>query len=130
MDIRITAKPWISSAASDWGRSPWWSVGTTRSSDAAWGSLRTPIRQPACTGTVGWAPPVGTLQSGPAQQLVVFDYAGGMMTNWAIHHIDVILWSMQVANPTAVSCSGGKFVVDDLADTPDTIAASWEFPAL
>lgn len=57
-----------------------------------------------------------------------FDYGGGMLTNWAIHHIDVILWAMQVANPTAVSCSGGKFVVDDLADTPDTIEASWEFP--
>jgi len=57
-----------------------------------------------------------------------FDYAGGMMTNWAIHHIDIILWAMQVASPTAVSCSGGKFVVDDLADTPDTICTSWEFP--
>jgi predicted dehydrogenase len=57
-----------------------------------------------------------------------FDYGGGMMTNWAIHHIDIILWAMQAANPTAVSCSGGKFVVDDLADTPDTICATWEFP--
>lgn len=57
-----------------------------------------------------------------------FDYAGGMMTNWAIHHIDVILWAMQVSSPAAVSCSGGKLVVDDLADTPDTICASWEFP--
>jgi hypothetical protein len=27
-----------------------------------------------------------------------------------------------------VSCAGGKFVVNDLADTPDTIEASWEFP--
>jgi predicted dehydrogenase len=57
-----------------------------------------------------------------------FDYGGGMLTNWAIHHIDIILWAMQVANPTAVSCSGGKFVVDDLADTPDTVEACWEFP--
>jgi len=57
-----------------------------------------------------------------------FDYGGGMMTNWAIHHIDIILWAMQVASPTAVSCSGGKFVVDDLADTPDAICATWEFP--
>ena len=34
-----------------------------------------------------------------------FDYGGGMMTNWAIHHIDIILWAMQAASPTAVSCS-------------------------
>jgi predicted dehydrogenase len=57
-----------------------------------------------------------------------FEYGGGMMTNWAVHHIDIILWAMKVASPTAVACSGGKFVVDDMADTPDTIEASWEFP--
>jgi predicted dehydrogenase len=57
-----------------------------------------------------------------------FDYAGGMMTNWAIHHIDTILAAMKSHAPTAVSSSGGKFVVDDLADTPDTQEATWEFP--
>jgi predicted dehydrogenase len=57
-----------------------------------------------------------------------FAYAGGMMTNWAIHHIDIILAAMQSESPAAVNCSGGKFVVEDLADTPDTIEASWEFP--
>jgi len=57
-----------------------------------------------------------------------FDYAGGMMTNWAIHHIDVILWAMGVDSPSKVFCPGGKLVVDDLADTPDTVEASWQFP--
>jgi predicted dehydrogenase len=57
-----------------------------------------------------------------------FDYAGGMMTNWAIHHIDIILWAMQVASPKTVVCPGGKLVVDDMADTPDTLEASWQFP--
>lgn len=57
-----------------------------------------------------------------------FDYAGGMMTNWAIHHIDIILTAMQASVPSAVVCVGGKFVVDDMADTPDTCEASWEFP--
>lgn len=57
-----------------------------------------------------------------------FDYGGGMMTNWAIHHIDIILWAMRTSAPTSVSCGGGKFVVDDAADTPDTIEASWQFP--
>ncbi len=56
-----------------------------------------------------------------------FDYGGGMMTNWAIHHIDIILWAMQNWSPQAVVCTGGKFVVDDMADTPDTIEAAWEF---
>jgi predicted dehydrogenase len=57
-----------------------------------------------------------------------FAYGGGMMTNWTIHHIDFILTAMDVTAPTAVAGSGGKFVVDDLADTPDTILATWEFP--
>lgn len=57
-----------------------------------------------------------------------FDYAGGMLTNWAVHHIDIILWAMNVTWPTNVTCFGGKFVVDDMADTPDTVEASWQFP--
>lgn len=56
-----------------------------------------------------------------------FDYAGGMLTNWAIHHIDVILWAMRVRSPKSVASQGGKFVVNDLADTPDTQDASWLF---
>jgi predicted dehydrogenase len=56
-----------------------------------------------------------------------FDYGGGMMTNWAIHHIDIILLAMRASSPISVSSSGGKFVVDDMADTPDTIEASWQF---
>lgn len=56
-----------------------------------------------------------------------FDYAGGMMTNWAIHHIDIILWAMNDYSPRSVVCSGGKFVVNDMADTPDTIEANWRF---
>jgi predicted dehydrogenase len=56
-----------------------------------------------------------------------FDYAGGMLTNWAVHHVDIILWAMQVTSPGKVACPGGKFVVDDMADTPDTMEASWRF---
>jgi len=57
-----------------------------------------------------------------------FDYAGGMLTKGAVHHIDIILWAMQVQWPSEVACPGGKFVVDDMADTPDTVEASWKFP--
>lgn len=57
-----------------------------------------------------------------------FAYGGGMMTNWAIHHIDIILWAMNVKHPTHVYHGGGKYVVDDAADTPDTIEATWQFP--
>ena len=57
-----------------------------------------------------------------------YDYSGGILTNWAVHHIDSILWALGNPAPTAVSCSGGTFVIDDMADTPDTLEATWEFP--
>jgi predicted dehydrogenase len=74
-------------------------------------------------GPAPWAP----FNQGRLNNSWWFDYAGGMMTNWAIHHIDIILWAMRDYVPRSVSCRGGKFVVDDMADTPDTIEASWEF---
>ncbi|MCH5373578.1 MAG: Gfo/Idh/MocA family oxidoreductase, partial [Planctomycetes bacterium] len=57
-----------------------------------------------------------------------FDYAGGMLTNWAVHHIDIILAAMDADAPTSAFCPGGKFVVEDDADTPDTMEACWQFP--
>lgn len=58
-----------------------------------------------------------------------FAYGGGMLTNWAVHHFDVILWAMGARAPESVHCAGGKMVVNDLADTPDTIEATWTFPS-
>jgi len=56
------------------------------------------------------------------------DYGGGMMTNWAVHHTDIILWAMKVESPGRASCLGGQYVLQDLGDTPDTMQACWEFP--
>ncbi|MGI6454239.1 MAG: hypothetical protein ACOX5R_01290 [bacterium] len=50
-----------------------------------------------------------------------------MMTNWAVHQIDIILWAMRAQSPRKVVHTGGKFIVDDMSDTPDTIQASWQF---
>jgi predicted dehydrogenase len=57
-----------------------------------------------------------------------FDYGGGLLTNWAVHHTDIILLAMQVDSPGRASCLGGQYVLKDLGDTPDTLQASWEFP--
>src|SRR5262249_21955073 len=57
-----------------------------------------------------------------------FDYGGGMMTNWAVHHLDIILWFMQAAAPTGGASARRTLVVVDLADAPDTQEATWEFP--
>jgi len=56
-----------------------------------------------------------------------WDYSGGMMTAWAVHLFDIVLWAMgpQINSVTAV---GGKFVFDDPRDTPDTADAVFECP--
>jgi predicted dehydrogenase len=57
-----------------------------------------------------------------------WDYAGGMMTDWGVHLIDIIQWAMDVQAPKAVSASGGRFYLDDNRETPDTILAVYEYP--
>lgn len=57
-----------------------------------------------------------------------WDYAGGMMTDWGIHLLDIVLWAMAERGPRSVSTYGGKYALIDNRETPDTILASYEFP--
>ena len=57
-----------------------------------------------------------------------WDYAGGMMTDWGVHLIDIVQMAMKVDAPTGVSAVGGKFVLADNRETPDTILASYQYP--
>ena len=57
-----------------------------------------------------------------------WDYAGGMLTDWATHLVDIVLWAMGVEAPTTVNTSGGRYLVQDNGETPDTVEAIWEFP--
>lgn len=57
-----------------------------------------------------------------------WDYAGGMVTDWSIHLIDIVLWAMASPGPNVISASGGKYYIQDNRDTPDTIQVAWEFP--
>jgi len=77
-----------------------------------------------------WLGPAPYVPFNPARLLHNwwFDYSGGILTNWGPHHFDIILWAMQAEWPKSVVAAGGKFVLDDLADTYDTFDAAWEFP--
>jgi predicted dehydrogenase len=57
-----------------------------------------------------------------------WDYAGGLMTDWGVHLIQVLLWAMGSDAPKAVLSSGGKFVLEDNSETPDTQMTIYEFP--
>ena len=57
-----------------------------------------------------------------------WDYAGGMMTDWGVHWLDIVQLAMGVDAPTSVSTMGGKFVLTDDRETPDTIIANFSYP--
>ncbi len=57
-----------------------------------------------------------------------WDYAGGLMTDWGVHLINIMLWAMGPQPPRTVSSTGGKFVLKDNSETPDTQIAVYEFP--
>jgi len=57
-----------------------------------------------------------------------WDYAGGLMTDWGVHLINLALWAMGPETPIRVSSAGGKRILDDNAETPDTQIAVFDFP--
>ena len=58
-----------------------------------------------------------------------WDYAGGLMTDWAVHLLNICLWAMGPEAPKSVYAAGGKRVVDDNTETPDTQFAVYDFPS-
>ena len=57
-----------------------------------------------------------------------WDTDGGQQTNMGVHEMDVILWALQVKGPTKVVSFGGRRVLDDSAEVPDTQDSLFEFP--
>lgn len=57
-----------------------------------------------------------------------WDYAGGLMTDWGVHEIDIALFAMEAKAPKSVTATGGKFAYpDDASETPDTLQAIFEY---
>ncbi len=57
-----------------------------------------------------------------------WDYAGGKCADWGIHLLDMIHWGMEVEAPLAVSSEGGRYILDDNCETPDTQVVLFEYP--
>lgn len=57
-----------------------------------------------------------------------WDYAGGLMTDWGVHEIDIALYAMNAVAPKSVMASGGKLAYpDDASETPDTLQTVFEY---
>jgi predicted dehydrogenase len=111
------------------------------------------IRLVKCWAYQGWMKPVPVVPNGPAPAGVDYktwlgpapmrefnanrfhfnfrwfwDYAGGLMTDWGVHEIDIALFAMGVSAPKSVMASGGKFAYpDDASETPDTLQTVYEY---
>ena len=57
-----------------------------------------------------------------------WDYAGGMMTDWGIHLLDIVQMAFDEAMPAAITTLGNKFWLTDNRDTPDTLQVTYEYP--
>lgn len=57
-----------------------------------------------------------------------WDYAGGLMTDWGVHLINMMLMGVGMEWPKTVASSGGKYVLDDNSETPDSQVTTYEFP--
>ena len=53
-----------------------------------------------------------------------WDYAGGMMTDWGVHLLDIVQMAYNEQMPKSVTRFGEKFRLKDNRETPDTIIAS------
>lgn len=57
-----------------------------------------------------------------------WDYAGGLMTDWGVHEIDIALYAMNVSAPISVMATGGKLAYpDDASETPDTLQTIFQY---
>lgn len=50
----------------------------------------------------------------------MWDTSGGFMLSWAIHHVDTVHWILGVTEPKSAMSVGGKYVLQDNRETPDT----------
>jgi len=58
----------------------------------------------------------------------VWDYSGGLATDWGAHMIDIVMWAMQ-EDPIGAMAIGGKYgFPEDIRETPDTQQSIVEFP--
>jgi len=58
-----------------------------------------------------------------------WDYAGGAMTDWGVHLMDIVQFAYDEVMPTSIAAQGGKFYVNDNVETPDTMMVTYRYPA-
>lgn len=58
-----------------------------------------------------------------------WDYAGGMMTDWGVHWLDIVQMAFKEEMPAEITSVGGKLWVKDNTETPDTLQVTYMYPS-
>jgi len=58
-----------------------------------------------------------------------WDYAGGLMTDWGVHLLNIAAMGLPEEDPKSVTACGGKFIFSDDSETPDSLVTVYEFPS-
>jgi len=56
-----------------------------------------------------------------------YDYSGGQLTNFGVHYMDQMRWCLGKEAPKSVVAMGGRMVVKDNREIPDTLEVIWDF---
>jgi predicted dehydrogenase len=56
-----------------------------------------------------------------------YNYSGGQLTNFGVHNVDMIRWCLGVEYPRRVTALGGKYVMQDNREIPDTLEVIWDY---
>jgi predicted dehydrogenase len=57
-----------------------------------------------------------------------WDYTRGWTPGMAPHIIDLPVWALDLDVPLVTSCTGGRYIIDDDGDAPDTQEVIWRYP--
>jgi predicted dehydrogenase len=57
-----------------------------------------------------------------------YDYAGGWVTDWMVHLIDIVQMANNEAMPVSVVSQGNRYFIKDNTETPDTLEITLEYP--
>ncbi len=56
-----------------------------------------------------------------------WDYAGGILCDFCCHIVDLVHWAMDVRAPETITATGGRYALDDNAETPDSLEVLYHY---
>lgn len=59
-----------------------------------------------------------------------WDYSGGWTMGMGPHIVDLPVWALDLQLPLVTHCTGGRFVLKDDGDVPDTQEVLWQYPGV